>query len=273
MATSKGWKRALITGIALDRCQVNLMLDGLYNQTMWTQLLSPEMGLLPTHALLPVGFLFSPANAHSPLSHANSPISGCCLPVATAYSPIMQAKSPVHGSIPMKQEYDDSYHGTWSRLTLLLKTQDLNGAIFPNGSFMGSPVPREILDISPYTGFVDDSYPELLDNRLLSCSNTRSIPRTPQPNSSGHELSCLRPQAQSTPFSNWDHVVEPPQDVVIMHYPQPHHHAQYPEFPSSVSTPVSSMCLTPVPLEHYTPVSPHASNPHPSSVTNMVFNN
>ena len=63
----------------------------------------------------------------------------------------------------MKQEYDDSYRGTWSRLTLLLKTQDLNGAIFPNGSFMGSPVPREILDIPPYTGFVDDSYPELLD--------------------------------------------------------------------------------------------------------------
>ena len=271
MATSKGWKRALITGIALDRYQVNLMLDGLYNQTMWTKLLSPEMGLLPTHALLPVGFLFSPANTHSPLSHTNSPISGCCLPVATAYSPIMQAKSLVHGSISMKQEYDDSYRGTWSHLTLLLKTQDLNGAIFPNGSFMGSPVPREIFHHT--LALLMIATLSFLTYRLLSCSNIRSISRTPQPNISGHEPSCLRPQAQSTPFSNWDHVVEPPQDVVIMHYPQPHHHAQYPEFPSSVSTPVSSMCLTPVPLEHYTPVPPHVSNPHPSSVTNMVFTN
>ena len=205
MATSKGWKRALITGIALDRCQVNLMLDGLYNQTMWTQLLSPEMGLLPTLALLPVGFLFSPANVHSPLSHTNSPISGCCLPVATAYSPIMQAKSPVHGSIPLKQEYDDSYRGTWSRLTLLLKTQDLNGAIFPNGSFMGSPVPREILDIPPYTGFVDDRYPELLDIQAsLLLKHKEHSPHTPtqhqwtwallsQTTSSVHTILQLRP--------------------------------------------------------------------------------
>ena len=129
----------------MPHVEVNPVMDGLYHQTTWTQPLSPEMGS-PVYAHSPVGSVCSPASAHSPLSHANSPIGGCCSPVAAAHSPIMQAQSPVHGSMTIKQEYDDSYRGTCSRLTSLLKTQDLSGATFPNGSFMGPPAPREILD-------------------------------------------------------------------------------------------------------------------------------
>lgn len=135
--------------VVMPHVEVNPVIDGLYHPTTWTQPLSPEMGS-PVYAHSPLGSVCSPASAHSPLSHANSPIGGCCSPVAAAHSPIMQAHSPVHGStatMPIKQEYDDStYRSTCSRLTSLLKTQDLNGATFATGSFMGPPAPREILD-------------------------------------------------------------------------------------------------------------------------------
>lgn len=130
------------------------VIDGLYHQTAWTQPLSPEMGS-PVYAHSPVGSVCSPASAHSPLSHANSPIGGCCSPIAAAQSPVMQTQSPMHGPpmlcVPIKQEFDDSFHGYeshCSHLTSLLKctAPDMAGAAFANGCLMGPPAPREILD-------------------------------------------------------------------------------------------------------------------------------
>lgn len=136
--------------------------------------------------------------------------------------------------------------------------------------------PLSFRAVPPYTGFVDDSYPELLDIQASLPLKHEELSPPPYPTSvymsppvSDHELSPHHSPTATTPPC-----VEPPQDMIIMQQPLPHHHAQYPEFPTPVSTPVSNMCLTPattVPLEHYTPVSPHTS--HPSNVTNMVFTN
>lgn len=147
--------------------QMEPAMESLYNQsTSWNQPLSPEMNSPVYSAHSPQGSVHSPAScsssAHSPvLSHAGSPLPGCCSPVS-AHSPNMQAAhspaniagSPVDGMLSsVKQEQLDAelrYCGgdSCDSLSSLLRSNDMiaaqNLAVAP--PHMGPPHPREILD-------------------------------------------------------------------------------------------------------------------------------
>lgn len=169
----------------------------------------------------------------------------------------------------MKQEYDDSYHSTCSCLTSLLKSQVLNGAIFPNGFFKGPPTPRKDLDIPPYTGLL-----MIATLSFLTYSPTQTQGAFPPPSPTSVYISPPVLDRELSPHHS------PIKTTSLSHHKTlsscTTFHAKYPEFPMhscvhSCLKHVSHPC--PVPLAHYTPVSPHVSNPHPSSVTNMVFTN
>lgn len=129
--------------------------------------------------------------------------------------------------------------------------------------------------VPPYTGFVDETCPELLDMQASLPLKHEELSPPPYPTSvymsppiSDHELS-----PHHSPIATTPPCIEPPHDITISQQPLPHHQAQYPEFPTPISTPISNMgptCNTTVPLEHYTPHSPLVSNTH-TNATNLVF--
>ena len=134
-------------------------MDGLYHQpgqACWNQPLSPEMGS-PLYAQSPVGSVSSPASAHSPLMHANSPSCNSPIaihsPIMQAHSPVVQAHSPAH--VPMmglyvKQEFDDGLRYDNCNFSHLLKSSAPE--LIPMSltatsiAHIGPPHAREILD-------------------------------------------------------------------------------------------------------------------------------
>lgn len=139
-------------------------MESLYNQGAWSQPLSPELSLSsPVYAQSPQGSVHSPCSviANSPvLSHAGSPMPGCCSPVSV-HSPNMQAAhsppmvhSPVNNMLSsVKQEQLDvelcyAASDSHDSLSSLLRNNEMiaaqNMAMAP--PHMGPPHPREILD-------------------------------------------------------------------------------------------------------------------------------
>ena len=106
---------------------------------------------------------------------------------------------------------------------------------------------------------MDDAYPELLNMQSSSLHlkheelSPPPYPTTvyPSPPVSDHELSPHHSPV-TTPVQYLDSQHHMGQEA-LMRSNQPQQHAQYPDFPTPVQTPVSSMVLpsTTVPLEHY----------------------
>ena len=117
--------------------------------------------------------------------------------------------------------------------------------------------------VPPYTELVDDMCPEVLNlqsslplkHEALSPPPAYPTSMYPSPPMSDHELSPHH--SPCTP----PHCMEPmPHEAML----PPHSH--FSDFPTPVSTPVSTSGLglissCTVPLEHYNPISPHTTNP------------
>ena len=116
--------------------------------------------------------------------------------------------------------------------------------------------------MSPYNGIIEETCPELLNIQSSLPLKHEELSPPPYPTSvypsppvSDHELSPHH-SPMTPPHSQCIEVV---QEAMMPPQPMPQ---QYPDFPTPVSTPISSMGLTPAtttPLEHYTPLSPLSS--------------
>ena len=107
---------------------------------------------------------------------------------------------------------------------------------------------------------MDDACPELINMQQTlkheAELSSPMYPMYPSPPVSDHELSPHHSPV-ATPQSMPPLCMEPqpaPEQLVMQAANQPHQHAQYPDFPTPVATPVSSMGYTSnitAPLEHY----------------------
>lgn len=107
--------------------------------------------------------------------------------------------------------------------------------------------------VSPYGGFVDDGCPELLNMQSSLPLKHEELspppyPTTiyPSPPASDQELS-----PHHSPINYMESQMA---QEAMMRSNQPQQHAQYPDFPTPIQTPVSSLVIpttTTVPLEHY----------------------
>lgn len=140
--------------------------------------------------------------------------------------------------------------------------------------------PFIFLIVSPYGGFVDDPCPELLNMQSTLALKHEELSPPPYPSTiypsppiSDHELSPNHSPAH-TPVHYMESQMA---QEAMMRSNQPQQHAQYPDFPTPVQTPVSTMLVpttTTVPLEHYPDNTNNSSSSGPmvsSASGNTIF--
>lgn len=138
-----------------------------------------------------------------------------------------------------------------------------------------------LFSVSPYSGFVDDSCPELLSMQPSLPLKHEELSPPPYPTS----IYPSPPVSDQELSPNHSPVTTPGQYIdsqmaqeAMMRSNQPQQHAQFPDFPTPVQTPVSSMVntnvptTTTVPLEHFPESSTNSSGPMISSGSgNTIF--
>ena len=132
--------------------------------------------------------------------------------------------------------------------------------------------------VSPYGGYVDETCPELLNMQPSLPLKHEELSPPPYPNTiypsppvSDQELSPHHsPVTTPVQYTMESQMAQ----EAMMRSNQPQQHAQFPDFPTPVQTPVSSMMSVPttttVPLEHYSESLTTSSGPMISS-GNTVF--